>query len=192
MISKARQEAQFEYFGKRIYLRRLSSGDLEEFTALNRASKQLHRGRVTPPTRPEQFRLLLQRCRKPDSCCFVICRSKDDAIVGFIGLSQIFRGGFQSAYLGYYAGARYAGLGYMREAVSLMLKYAFERLRLHRLEANIQPGNNASIAIVKSLGFVREGFSRRYLKIGGRWCDHERWAIIAEDWKVKQKTKATR
>lgn len=92
----------------------------------------------------------------------------------------------------YYAGARYAGLGYMREAVSVMLKYAFERLRLHRLEANIQPGNNASIAIVKSLGFVREGFSRRYLKISGRWCDHERWAIIAEDWKVKQKTKATR
>ena len=127
LTSKSRREAQIEISGRRIYLRRLNSGDLEEFTALNRASKLLHRRMVTPPTHPEQFRLLLKRCDKPDSCCFAVCRIEDNAIVGFIGLSQIFRGGFQSAYLGYFVSAKYAGRGYMREAVSVMLKYAFER-----------------------------------------------------------------
>ena len=108
-------------------------------------------------------------------------------IIGAINLSQIFRGGFQNAYLGYYIGAPYAGRGYMTEALRLMLRYAFGELMLHRLEANIQPRNHPSIALVKRAGFSREGFSRRYLKICGRWRDHERWAIIAEDWKAMRK-----
>lgn len=73
----------------------------------------------------------------------------------------------------------------MTEALQLMLRYAFEKLKLHRLEANIQPANVASIALVKRAGFSREGFSRRYLKVCGRWRDHERWAIIVGDWKSK-------
>ena len=73
----------------------------------------------------------------------------------------------------------------MTEALKLVLRYAFKDLKLHRLEANIQPGNMASVALVKRAGFVREGYSRRYLKICGRWRDHERWAILAEDWKSK-------
>ena len=80
----------------------------------------------------------------------------------------------------------------MSEALRLVLKYSFEKLGLHRLEANIQPLNRASIALVKRAGFVREGFSRRYLKICGRWRDHERWAIIVEDWKAKRASRATR
>jgi ribosomal-protein-alanine N-acetyltransferase len=71
----------------------------------------------------------------------------------------------------------------MTEALQLILKYAFETLKLHRVEANIQPGNVASIALVKRAGFTQEGYSRRYLKISGRWRDHERWALIAEDWR---------
>jgi ribosomal-protein-alanine N-acetyltransferase len=102
-----------------------------------------------------------------------------------MSLSQIFRGGFQNAYLGYYIGAKHAGQGYMTEALRLALRYAFEHLKLHRLEANIQPANVASIALVKRAGFIREGYSRRYLKICGRWRDHERWAMLAEDWKAK-------
>lgn len=71
----------------------------------------------------------------------------------------------------------------MTEAMQLMLRYAFERLRLHRIEANVQPENSPSLALVKRAGFIREGYSRRYLKVCGRWRDHERWAILAEDWR---------
>lgn len=109
-----------------------------------------------------------------------------DRIVGSINLSQIFLAGFRSAYLGYYICAPYAGQGYMSEGLRLMLRYAF-KLKLHRLEANIQPGNLVSIALVKRAGFVKEGYSRRYLKIGGQWRDHERWAILSEDLKTHSK-----
>ena len=75
------------------------------------------------------------------------------------------------------------GKGYGTEAVQLMLKHVFKELKLHRVEANIQPGNIASIALVKRAGFVQEGYSRCYLKISGKWRDHERWALLAKDWK---------
>lgn len=112
---------------------------------------------------------------------------EDRFIVGSINLSQIVRGGFQNAYLGYYMGEKYAGLGYMTEAVQLIVRHAFRQLKLHRLEANIQPGNLASIAVVKRAGFILEGYSRRYLKICGRWRDHERWAITSEDCRAVRK-----
>jgi len=176
-----------EVVGKRIYLRFLEHADREELLTLNRRSKRLHRGLVSPPTRTDEFNAMLSRCGRPDSCCLLICRLADEAIVGSINLSQIFHGAFQSAYLGYYIGEEFAGQGFTSEAVQLVVKYAFETLKLHRLEANIQPSNHHSIAIVKRAGFVREGFSRRYLKVCGRWRDHERWAIIVEDWKAKRK-----
>ena len=74
----------------------------------------------------------------------------------------------------------------MTEALRLMLAYAFNDLKLHRLEANVQPENVSSLALVKRAGFVREGYSRRYLKIAGRWRDHERWAILREDWQANR------
>lgn len=172
--------------GKRIFLRAPTREDSEEFIALNRASTRLHRGLVSPPTLPAQFTAFLKRSRGADSACFLLCRVDDGAIVGSINLSQIFLGGFRSAYLGYFVGAQYSGQGYMTEALQLTLRYAFEYLKLHRIEANIQPENIASIALVKRAGFTREGYSRRYLKICGRWRDHERWAIIAEDWKARR------
>jgi len=173
--------------GEKVFLRPPTKRDAEEFIALNRASTHLHRGLVSPPTLPAQFVEFLQRARRHDCACFLICRVEDNAIVGSINLSQIFFGGFRNAYLGYYVGAEYSGRGYMTEAFQLMLRYAFESLKLHRIEANIQPENLASIALVKRAGFVREGYSRRYLKISGRWRDHERWAIIAEDWKSQRR-----
>jgi ribosomal-protein-alanine N-acetyltransferase len=173
--------------GRRVFLRPPARSDLREFIALSRASTSFHRGLGSPPAQPKQFLEYLERCRRPDSAHFLICLTADGAIAGTINLSQIFRGGFQNAYLGYYMGAPYAGRGYMTEAVGLLLRYAFSELKLHRLEANIQPGNSASIALVRRAGFSREGFSRRYLKICGRWRDHERWAIIAEDWKATLK-----
>ena len=70
----------------------------------------------------------------------------------------------------------------MKDGLAQVITHAFKTMKLHRLEANIQPGNQPSKALVKKLGFRREGFSPRYLKINGRWRDHERWAILSEDW----------
>ena len=95
---------------------------------------------------------------------------------------QIVRGALRSGFLGYGVVAAHAGRGYMTEGTQLVLARAFSELRLHRLEANVQPGNRASIALVRRCGFVREGLSERYPKLGGQWRDHERWAIRAEQW----------
>jgi ribosomal-protein-alanine N-acetyltransferase len=169
--------------GNKVLLRLPASKDCAEFTALNRASKRFHRGLVSPPITPEQFAAFLKRSNTETSISVFVCLVTDDSIIGAISLSQIFRAGFQNAYLGYYVGAQYAGQGHMTEAIQLMLRYAFKDLKLHRLEANIQPGNIASIALVKRAGFILEGYSPRYLKVCGRWRDHERWAILADECK---------
>ena len=171
-----------DLISQKVYLLRPAPKHAGELISLNRSSLKLHRGLVSPPASPAEFTALLKRSRQASSACFLICRVLDKRIVGAINLSQIFMGPFCSAYLGYYIGAPYAHQGYMTEALQLMLKFAFKQLKLHRLEANVQPRNLASIALVKRAGFVREGFSRRYLKIGGRWRDHQRWAMLAEDW----------
>jgi len=95
-----------------------------------------------------------------------------------VNVSEIVRGAFQSAYLGYYAFEPFAGTGLMRAGLAKVIAHAFTTMKLHRLEANIQPANTRSIRFAKSLGFRREGLSPRYLKVGGRWRDHERWAIL--------------
>lgn len=177
--------------GARVCLRFPAKPDLAEFVALNRASRRFHRGLVSPSVRPEHFESFLKRSHRADTISLFVCRRDDGAIVGSMTLSQIFRGGFKSAYLGYHVGAAYANQGYMTEAMQLLLRYGFGDLKLHRIEANIQPGNSASLALVKRAGFSREGFSRRYLKIAGQWRDHERWAILAEDWKQSRRAAAT-
>jgi ribosomal-protein-alanine N-acetyltransferase len=86
----------------------------------------------------------------------------------------------QSAYLGYYGMSNFARTGLMTEALRAAVAYAFSELGLHRVEANIQPGNTASTALVRRLGFKQEGLSPRYLRINGEWRDHERWALLAD------------
>ena len=114
-------------------------------------------------------------------------RLGDRALVGVFNLSQIFYGPLCSAYLSYWAGAPFAGQGYLRAGLEQLLRHAFRRLRLHRVEANIQPQNLRSRALAERAGFRLEGFSPRYLKIGGRWRDHERWAITVEDWRARRR-----
>ena len=150
-----------------------------------RASRKLHRPWLSSPTTPEAYERLLIRVRDDRYEPMFVCRLDDGAIVGFINISEIVRGSFQSAFLGYGAVAAHMGNGYMSEGLELVLGRAFSELRLHRLEANIQPGNTGSIALVRRSGFVREGLSERYLKIGGRWRDHEHWAIRAEQWRER-------
>lgn len=140
-----------------------------------------------PPLTGAAFAALLARSRRRDTTAFLIRRRSDGAILGAVELSQIARGNFRSAYLGYHIGAPFARQGYMREALTLALRYAFTQLRLHRVEANVQPANTGSLTVLRRLGFRREGYSRRYLKIAGRWRDHERWAILVEDWRAQRR-----
>ena len=114
---------------------------------------------------------------------FLVFRREDDALVGVFNFSEIVRGAFQSAYLGYFGFASHTGSGYMTEGMALALDIAFVRLKLHRVEVNIQPTNTRSLRLAQRVGFTREGFSRRYVKIAGRWRDHVRLAILAEDWR---------
>ena len=166
----------------RILLRRPTVRDAPEFTRLMRLSRKLHRPWVQPPTDEDGFSTYLERIRKPTHDGFLGCRREDGAIAGIVNLNEIVRGGFQSAYLGYQGVAPHANQGYMTETLDLVLRHAFTEMKLHRLEANIQTGNSASIALLRRCGFVREGFSRRDLTIRGRWRDHERWVILAEEW----------
>jgi len=161
--------------------------DRREFVELVEASVELHRPWTYPPADAASFRRLIERNRGDDFYALLARRSDDDAIVGLFELSSIVRGGFQNAYLGYWVGAPFARQGYMREAMQLALRFAFNDLRLHRVEANIQPANTPSLGLARVSGFRREGFSPRYLKIGGRWRDHERWAILADELKTGHK-----
>lgn len=102
--------------------------------------------------------------------------------MGVVNISEIVRGSFRSGYLGYCAFEPFARRGLMQKGLALVIAEAFGKMKLHRLEANIQPENKRSRRLVKRLGFKREGFSPRYLKISGRWRDHERWALLAEEW----------
>ena len=163
----------------RIVLRRALKSDQREFLAAVRRSERLHRPWVRPPSSASQFRDYLKRLDDGSHCGFLVCRRDTGAIAGVITISNIVRGWFHSAYLGYYAFAGHESQGLMREGLQSVLKYAFETLKLHRLEANIQPGNAASIALVRACGFRKEGFSPKYLKVYGRWRDHERWAVLA-------------
>jgi ribosomal-protein-alanine N-acetyltransferase len=167
--------------GARVWLRVLDRDDREEFLALARDSRELHRPWTYPPERADQFDDLFARSRRDDFVCLVAVAVDDGAIAGVFTISQIVRGAFQSAYLGYYANARHAGQGMMREAMEQVLDHALGPLALHRLEANIQPGNGPSIALARGAGFRLEGFSPRYLLIGGQWRDHERYAITADE-----------
>ncbi len=163
----------------RIYLRTPSPDDRDEFLAAVRASRTLHHPWVTPPGDEQAFAAWLARMQLPFNAPFLICRRDTDAIAGVINVSNIVRGAFQSAYLGYYGFAGHQQQGFMRDGLRAVMRVAFGDMGLHRLEANIQPGNLASIGLVKGAGFQCEGFSPKYLKIAGRWCDHERWAIRA-------------
>lgn len=120
----------------------------------------------------------LNRIKRGITQGFFIIDIKSDALVGVININNIQLGSLRMASLGYCGDQSCAGGGYMTEGMELVLKYAVEDIGLHRIEANIQPGNIASKKLVKRLGFQKEGFSPDYMQIDGKWRDHERWAIL--------------
>jgi ribosomal-protein-alanine N-acetyltransferase len=171
--------------GPRVLIRAPTLADEAEWIARMRASRRVHRPWIRMPLTPEAYRDYVARNADDRRAQRIVCRLEDGALVGFINVSEIIRGSLSSAFLGYGGVAEFAGRGYMSEGMQLVLREAFSTLRLHRLEANIQPGNLSSISLAERAGFVREGFSERYLKVGGRWRDHERWAIRAEQWRAR-------
>jgi ribosomal-protein-alanine N-acetyltransferase len=166
----------------RVELHSLSEADRDEVVDAMVCSRSFHHPWIAAPTTPAEFDEMLERAEDDTFVALLIRVREDRRVAGMFNISQIFRRSFQSAYLGYCAVAGMEGRGYMTEGMGLVLDHAFGELGLHRLEANIQPGNTASIALVRRCGFVREGFSEKYLKIDGEWRDHERWAIRAELW----------
>lgn len=165
----------------RVRITPLSHADEAEFLAAAAASRALHGRWVSPPSSADAFREKVARMQGPVSYAFAARRIPDHALLGYVEVTQIVLGGFCSGYMGYYAFAGHERQGLMTESLRLVIRHMFRQIGLHRLEANIQPGNRASIALVRACGFRKEGFSPRYLKIAGRWRDHERWALLADE-----------
>lgn len=167
--------------GARIGIRRPASEDCDEFLAVTRDSAEFHRPWVDPAKTPERF---LEYLRTRDGITndgFLLRDLDSGRIVGLININCIIRGFFQSAFLGYWAARDGCRRGCMTEGLRLVCRHAFDQMGLHRLEANIQPDNLPSIALVRRCGFRLEGFSPRYLRIAGEWRDHQRWALLADD-----------
>jgi ribosomal-protein-alanine N-acetyltransferase len=170
----------YDAVGERMGIRRPTEADCDAFIAMTRASADWHYPWVDPPKTPEAFDAYLRSRRVPSDDGFVICEIASGEIAGVINVNCIVRGHFHSAYLGYYAAVGFARRGYMAEGMKLVTQFAFTQMVLHRLEANIQPENLASIALARRCGFQKEGFSPKYLRVFGEWRDHERWALLAE------------
>ena len=170
---------------RKILLEAPSARHAEELIAAVRRSRRLHGPWANAPSTRAQYRDFLERSRTPSRISRFV-RTGDGELAGVVNVSEIVLGSFCSAYLSYYALDPHQRRGYMRAGVSAMIQLAFREYRLHRLEANIQPENAPSIALVRGLGFELEGYSPRYLKIAGRWRGHERWAIRSEMWRAKR------
>ena len=165
-----------------VYLYAPTKESSDEFLILTTTSQNFHHPWVYPATDTRRYRAYLDRIERGNTYGFLVARREDDAVVGVININDIIRGGFCFGHLGYYCGAPYSRRGYMSAGLALVLDYAFTTLGLNRVEANIQPENEGSLALVRRLGFRKEGFSLGYLKIGGKWRDHERWAILSDEW----------
>jgi ribosomal-protein-alanine N-acetyltransferase len=161
-----------------VYLRKPSPEDKALLTASYAESKHLHEPFVFAPADLDKF--ITQENR------YLVCDKTHHKIVGTFNISNIIRGWFHSGYLGYEVFSPHQQQGLMYQGLLLIIEEAFTRLNLHRLEANIQADNIASINLVAKAGFIKEGFSKNYLRIGGKeWKDHERWALVNNHWEEK-------
>ena len=175
--------------GERVILRSPTLSHYREWAALRRdsrsfleqweprwASDELERG---------AWRQRVRRYREDhesgSASAYLIFDSDSGQLVGGITIGNIRYGVAQSAQIGYWMGERYAGQGYMLDAIGAVLEHAFDAMRLHRIEAACIPGNQRSIRVLEKAGFVREGLLRSYLRIDGMWQDHFLYALIADE-----------
>lgn len=182
----------FRVVGRRVSLRAPERGDWRDWTELRRQSRAF----LTPwePVWSDDaltraaFRRRLARYavdwRSDQGYSFLMFRL-DGALLGGLSLSNVRRGVAESGSLGYWVGASHARQGYMSEGLRLLLGFAFQRLRLHRVEAACLPHNAASRRLLLKTGFREEGYAREYLCIDGRWQDHVLFAILADEWAAR-------
>jgi len=165
--------------GAGVSLRHPTGDDRDAFIAAAVRSRELHHPWTTAPDTREAFDAYLERAGSDRESCLLVVDDADE-LVGVYNVAEIVRGSFQNAYLGYYAFVPHAGRGAMRAAMPLVFEHAFGHLDLHRLQANVQPDNAASRALLEATGWREEGFAPRYLRIDGDWRDHVMYAITAE------------
>lgn len=168
----------------RVIIRPPERADAAEFLAAVERSRALHHPWVYPAENGRAFQAYVRTRKRTDQWGVLVRATDDGRLVGVININNIMRGGMCSGALGYYAFAGGENRGLMTEGLAAVLDRAFDRqgLDLHRLEANIQPDNVPSRKLVERLGFRHEGFSPKFLFIGGDWRDHDRWAITADMW----------
>ena len=172
--------------GKITYISAPSRQKARDFQELLNHNVDYHQPWVYHSYDPRYYDHYLKRIKRGVTQGCFIYDNETDKLAGVININNILLGSIRSASLGYYGDQEFAGKGHMTEAMGLVLDYAFTTIGLHRLEANIQPENNRSKKLVQRLGFRKEGFSPKYLQIGGKWCDHERWAILAEEFSLPE------
>ncbi len=171
--------------GELVSLRRPVAEDRDEWVALRESCLE-HLLPWEPhqkvKSERERWNSFFSTANTEDRQRFLICENVSGDMVGYVGLNDIRRGVMQSCNAGYWIAERFTRKGYMTEGLRLAVRHAFRTLALHRVEAGIQPHNTASVGVVKKLGFRYEGTALRLLEINGKWSDHERWAITAEEW----------
>ncbi len=175
--------------GQRVFLRAPAMGDYAGWASLREQSRAFLTpwepiwadDDLTKAAYRHRVRRFEEEIANGTSYPFFIFRERDNRLVGGITLGNIRRGVGQSGMIGYWSGAPFAGKGYMTEALSLLIPFAFDQLRLHRLEAACIPHNARSIRLLEKAGFQKEGLLRSYLKINGFWQDHYLYARIVDD-----------
>lgn len=175
--------------GERVFLRLPVASDYREWADLrgrSRAFLEPWEPRWTPDELERTaWRDRLSRYREDyargAAVSFFIFDNATERLMGGITLGNIRHGVAQSGHIGYWIGEPYAGKGYMLEALNLLVTFAFDTLRLHRIEAACIPSNTRSVRVLEKAGFQREGLLRSYLRINGIWQDHYLYARIAGD-----------
>lgn len=172
-----------------MYLRTPMAGDYMEWAHLRGESRAFLEpweprwadDELSRPAWRERLGRYREDFSRGSGVAFFIFDSQAETLLGGITLGNIRHGVAQSGHVGYWIGERHAGKGFMHEALVLLQSFAFDTLRLHRIEAACIPDNLRSIRVLEKAGFRREGLLRSYLRINGRWQDHYLYAVIAGD-----------
>lgn len=182
-------EGQLVVRARGLHLRPPQMGDYTAWAELRARSRdhlvpwepQWTRDELTRDAYRRRVRHYQRELREDLGYAFFLLRDPDEALLGGLTLGNVRRGVTQAAAVGYWLGLPFTGRGHMSEALRGAIRFAFEEIKLHRLEAACMPHNHASIRVLERNGFKREGLARRYLKIDGIWQDHLLFATLADD-----------